>query len=164
MSSSLPNDIEKLKEIITDFLAKVDQLEAENAELRRRLGLNSENRNKPPSSDGLAKTQAFPRPKNKSIGGQKGHQGNTLKRVEHPDQIVIHAPTHGRCCGRRIEEDETELIESRQVFDLPPNRLIVTEHRVGRIYCCGRAQHGEFPATVTASVQYGAAVRALCVL
>lgn len=39
MSSSLPNDIEKLKEIITELLAKVDPLEAENAELRRRLGL-----------------------------------------------------------------------------------------------------------------------------
>ncbi|MER5917946.1 DUF6444 domain-containing protein, partial [Streptomyces sp. NPDC001982] len=35
--------------------AEIAELRAENAELKRRLGMNSKNSSKPPSSDGLAK-------------------------------------------------------------------------------------------------------------
>jgi len=36
-------------------MRRIEALEAENAELRRRLGLDSSNSSKPPSSDGLKK-------------------------------------------------------------------------------------------------------------
>ena len=55
------------------------------AELERRLGLNSENSSKPPSSDGLKKktkrTKSLRSKSKKLSGGQKGHQGETLKKV-----------------------------------------------------------------------------------
>jgi len=53
--TELPNDIESLKALIVQLLEKIAQLEAENAELRRRLGMDSHNSDKPPSSDGYQK-------------------------------------------------------------------------------------------------------------
>ena len=38
--TDLPNDIESLKALIVQLLEKIAQLEAENAELRRRLGMD----------------------------------------------------------------------------------------------------------------------------
>ena len=42
-----------LKSRLEEVEARADRLEAENAELRRRAGLNSRNSAKPPSADGL---------------------------------------------------------------------------------------------------------------
>ena len=65
---------------------RIQTLEQENqalreriAELERRLGLNSDNSSKPPSSDGLRKkqkrTQSLRSKSKRSSGGQKGHDG-----------------------------------------------------------------------------------------
>ena len=66
------------------------------AELERRLGLNSSNSGKPPSSDGLKKparaTRSLREPSGKPTGGQKGHKGETLRQVADPDATVDHYP------------------------------------------------------------------------
>lgn len=163
--TELPNDIETLKALVKELLEKIKRLEAENAELRRRLGLDSTNSHKPPSSEGYQKKPlkpGIPKPGKHCTGGQKGHRGKTLKRVEHPDQIQVHRPAYCQCCGRQFSANETyEIVQSRQVFDLPVSKLEVTEHRLAQIECCRIVQHGEYPKTVTATVQYGAGVRAL---
>lgn len=160
----LPNDIESLKALIVQLLEKIAQLEAENAELRRRLGMDSSNSDKSPSSDGYKKKPVkpgLPKDKNGSKGGQEGHKGNTLKRVEQPDHVQLHVPRQCQCCGRQFTSDEIQIFQSRQVFDLPEPKLEVTEHRLGQVECCGILQFGEYPVEVTASVQYGPRVRAL---
>jgi regulator of replication initiation timing len=58
--NEVPNDIAGLKALVEQLLQKIDWLENENAELRRRLGLNSGNSNKPPSSDGCRKKTVRP--------------------------------------------------------------------------------------------------------
>jgi transposase len=61
------------------------------AELERRLGLNSSNSGKPPSSDGLTKpvgVSSLREPSGKKTGGQKGHPGETLRRTETPDTTI----------------------------------------------------------------------------
>jgi transposase len=161
----LPDDIQELKQIIAQLLERISQLETENAELRRRLGLKSHNSSKPPSSDGLAKKPGLPKESGKKNGGQPGHAGKTLERVENPDQIIIHPATSCRCCLRKFSESEVEqIVAKRQVFDIPEPRLEVTEHQLGEITCCGRKYYGEFPSEVTNAVQYGNKIKALSVL
>ena len=80
---NLPNDIEALKEIIRQLLEKNQRLETENAELRRRLGMDSTNSHKPPSSEGYRKKTTkpgLPKKKGQGKGGQKGHKGRTLEQ------------------------------------------------------------------------------------
>ena len=59
----LPHDIESLQKLVLELLERVEKLEAENAELKRQLGMNSQNSHKPPSSDSFknVKKIAFPR-------------------------------------------------------------------------------------------------------
>jgi transposase len=131
--------------------------------LRRHLGLDSSNSDKPPSSDGYKKKSVkpgLPKDKKGAKGGQKGHKGNTLKRVEKPDHVQT--PILGQCCScrRQFRPEEAQILQSRQVFDLPEPKLEVTEHRIGQVECCGVSQCGQYPIEVTASVQYGPGVRA----
>jgi len=162
--TELPDDIESLKALIRQLLEENAKLKAENAELRRRLGMDSSNSHKPPGSDGCRKKTTgpgLPKDKKGKPGGQSGHKGNTLKRAARPDRIEVHLPQQCRCCGREFGADEAhEVIQSRQVFDLPEPELEITEHRLGQIECCGHLQSGEYPSEVTASVQYGPGVRA----
>lgn len=163
--TDLPDDIELLKAIIQQLVAETERLKAEIAELRRCLGLDSTNSHKPPSSDGYQKKTikpGLPKGGKQAKGGQPGHKGNTLERVAQPDRIEVHLPGHCRCCARQFTADAAhEVVQSRQVFDLPAPKLEVTEHRLGQIQCCGWLQRGEYPVEVTTSVQYGPGVRAL---
>ena len=72
------------------------------AELERRLGLNSSNSGKPPSSDGLNKpprVSSLREASGKKSGGQKGHRGETLRQVETPDVTIDHYPDACTACG-----------------------------------------------------------------
>lgn len=157
--------IDVLVERIAALEAEVLRLQVENAELRRRLGMNSQNSHKPPSSDGYRKKcvqPALPKGGNRASGGQVGHQGKTLRQVEKPDKVKIHLPKQCAICGRELlEEEPHRVVVKRQVFDLPDPKLEVIEHCLGEIECCGQVQRGEYPGYVTASVQYGPGVRAL---
>jgi transposase len=145
-------------------------LSARVAELERRLGLNSATSSKPPSSDGLAKkpprTRSLRRRSNKAAGGQKGHPGKTLRKVDKPDDIVDHIPTRCAGCGAALAATPGTDYDARQVFDLPaPQPLLVTEHRAHRCRCagCGAQTKAAFPAAVSAPVQYGERIAAVIV-
>jgi transposase len=161
---NLPDDIELLKTLVKQLWEENEKLQAENAELRRRLGLDSTNSHKPPSSDGYKKktvAPALPKAKHPK-GGQVGHKGRTLERVASPDHIKVHLPKQCKCCGRQFTASEPHtIVQSRQVFDLPEPKLEVTEHQIAQVQCCGLAQCGDYPAEVTAEVQYGPGVKAL---
>lgn len=150
--------------VISELRARVDALEAENAELRRRLGMNSANSSQPPSSDGLAK------PARKSLrgksgrkpGGQAGHPGSTLAQVADPDEIVRHEPLACTGCGSRLVDAREVGVERRQVFDLPPITVRVTEHQLIARRCgCGVTTQGVAPEQVHAPVSYGPRITAI---
>jgi transposase len=164
----LPDDPDSLKALVRQLWEENERLKAELAELCRRLGMDSTNSHKPPSSDGYKKkttAPGLPKGKGRRNGGQAGHTGKTLTPVERPDRMEVHLPGQCKRCGRSFSADDAyEVIQRRQVFDLPEPRLEVTEHRLGQIECCGGMHCGTFPAEVTASVQYGPGVRALTTL
>lgn len=75
---SVEERLAKLERLVEAQAARIAVLEAENAELRRRLGENSSNSSKPPSSDSLVDRAARPKdaPSGKKRGGQPGHKGH----------------------------------------------------------------------------------------
>jgi len=130
------------------------------ADALQRLALNSHNSSKPPSTDGYAK----PKPKSlrgksgKKPGGQPGHPGTTLEPVEKPDFTKVHPLSICPCgCGSDLSGQPVLFHQSRQVFDLPPQRLMVTEHQVEIKLCpvSGKLVQAPWPTGVTAPVQYG---------
>ena len=157
-----------LTEQMARLTAEVSELRAENEELRGRLGTDSHNSSKPPSSDGPG-SKPHPKsrrePSGRKPGGQPGHVGQTLRPVEPPDEIVVHAPIMCRGCGECLDTAPVVRSERRQVLDLPPVRLQVTEHQAETRQCaeCGVETLGQFPTGVAAPVQYGPGVAGLAV-
>src|SRR5450756_2140110 len=157
---------EELIALIAAQAAEIATLKARLAELERRLGLNSSNSSKPPSSDGLkkpARVSSLRESSGKPSGGQPGHKGDTLRQVAEPDQIVDHHPPVCSRCGAALTPDMAGGHATRQVFDLPePRPLIVTEHRAHCCRCaaCGTQTRAAFPEGVTAPVQYGTRIGA----
>ena len=151
--------IEMLKELVASLTSRV-------AELERRLGLNSSNSGKPPSSDGLRKptrTQSLREKSGKKTGGQPGHPGKTLRQTETPDAIIDHFPETCAGCCKALNETMATDLSARQVFDLPePKPLLVTEHRAHTCRClhCGTQTKAAFPEGVTAPTQYGPRIEA----
>ncbi len=160
---------EELIALIAALRAENASLKARIAELERRLGLNSSNSGKPPSSDGLkkpARVQSLREHSGKKPGGQKGHKGETLRQVAHPNQIVDHYPSACARCGAGLNPQASVGHSARQVFDLPePPALVVTEHRAHDCQCaaCGAKTRAAFPDGVNAPVQYGAKITAFVV-
>jgi transposase len=167
---------EQLRALVVELRARVVEQDRVIAELRAQLGKDSSNSSKPPSSDGYGKpsTQESKKNKKRSLrkrsgrnpGGQSGHAGAHLERVEVPDDQVLHEPERCAGCGsdlagaERVPDGE----EARQVFDLPQEiALCVIEHVAVRRCCdgCGEVSTGCFPEHVVAPAQYGPGIRAL---
>jgi len=128
-------------------------------ELQNQLAKDSHNSSKPPSSDGLKKPAPKSlRPKGqRPLGGQPGHQGGTLKMVSEPEHKVVHEATLCPHCETDLQEMAVIEHERRQVFDLPPTQIEVTEHQAEIKECpnCHQEVKGSFPPEVTQPTQYG---------
>ena len=136
------------------------------AELETRLGMNSRNSSKPPSSDGLAKPapKSLRRASGRKPGKQQGGQGFRLQPREVPDEVSTHAPSDCGGCGADLADAPVVGIETRQVLDLPVIELIAIEHRAQRRECaCGAVTRAPFPSEATAPTCYGPGVAALAV-
>ena len=149
-----------------DFTARLEVSEKRIKHLEDQLAKNSRNSGKPPSSDG------FNRPAPKSLreksqrptGGQPGHAGFTLARSDQPDRIELHQVKTCARCGGAPGAMKCISVEKRQVHDLPPRGLIVTEHQAETKLCaCGCLNQAAFPPEVSAPVQYGPGVKAAAV-
>ncbi|HMC94791.1 MAG TPA: IS66 family transposase [Polyangia bacterium] len=163
--------IEVLRLRVAELEARLAERDAVIAELRARLDQNSRNSSKPPSTDGYGKPPAEKKNKQRSLrrrsgrkqGGQPGHRGHHLERLEDPDRTVLHPVERCDCCGRDLSGMPIVESQSRQVFDLPEMpRLDCVEHWIQKRRCeCGHLAGSSFPAGVTGPVCYGPRIRAL---
>lgn len=147
-------DPERVVDLLLDLMERVEKLEDI-------IKKNSGNSSKPPSSDPSSAT----RPKQRSLrgtsgkksGGQKGHRGATLKRVDDPDETVTHRLKVCPVTGRKLTDADVVGTIRCQVFDLPEPKFEVTEHvyYVYRVPGLSQTVHAPFLPGASAPVQYG---------
>jgi transposase len=148
------------REQIVVLVARVQELEA-------RLAKDSHNSSKPPASDGLArKTKSLRKRSGKKPGGQLGHRGQTLRLVATPDVVAEHRPAVCAACQMPLDGQTLVVLrERRQVQELPPLRLRITEHQALHVQCpsCRTVSVGAFVHEAPSRAQYGPRLRALAV-
>jgi len=124
--------------------------------LANRLNLNSTNSSKPPSSDPNRKKKTKSKT-GKKPGGQKGHVGTTLKKVDDPDKVELIKVDRSKLPPGRYRQVG---FDSRQVFDIDISR-VVTEYRAQILQDNkGNRFVATFPKGVTKAVQYGTGFKA----
>jgi len=148
--------LEEEKGLSPAFVASMNLLLVLVSLLIDRLGLNSRNSSKPPSSDPNRPKVKMSAGKRKP-GGQKGHDGKTLQKFADPDKV------------EEIKVDRSKLpegqykdagYETRQVVDIDISR-VVTEYRAQILEDENKKRYvAEFPKGVTRPVQYGTPVKA----
>lgn len=150
--------IERLKGTTHDQAERIQTLE-------HQLHQHSQNSHNPPSQDRFVKPKSRRRPSGRSPGGQPGHPGRTLEPSSDPDHIVRHRVEQCKHCARAMADVETTDWESRQVFDLPPIKLEITEHQAEVKFCpaCYHGNRATFPDGVDQPIQYGPEISALIV-
>ncbi|TML42496.1 MAG: IS66 family transposase, partial [Actinobacteria bacterium] len=92
-------------------------------------------------------------------GGQPGHEGagRPLEGEHRVDEFVDHYPDSCQGCGHEFADDEkvpSRRPGRRQVAELPPTTVVISEHRAQRLRCpaCQRKTAARFPADVAASL------------
>lgn len=145
-------------------IAIIKKLEARIAELETRLNQNSANSGRPPSTD-MFRPQSQRRKGERRVGGQEGHPGSTLRMVPVPDVIVDHKVVVCDACGVSLVDVSVSDMARRQVYDIPPVRMVVTEHRAEtkQCPCCGSFTRADFPEAVSQPAQYGQYLKAFVV-
>ena len=117
--------------------------------------------------------QGFIKPKNqrpktdRPTGGQKGHKGHTLEKSEKPDKTQAHQPEKCPNCGLNLKDIPGEVVETRQVIDLPEViRFLTVEHQALQVCCpgCQCQVKAQFPEHVNAPVVYGPNTQATCLV
>ena len=139
-------------------------LATELASLRERIGRNSRNSSRPPSSDSPGfKPPARRKGSGRKRGGQQGHPGTgpELLPVERVDEVVEHHPDACRRCGTLLQGEDPEPLR-HQVIEIPPITPLVIEHRLHRLVCpcCSTSTCAELPAAVEPG-RYGPRLSAL---
>lgn len=113
---------EAVVQLVLSLAEQVERLEARVQDLERRLGKDSHNSHKPPSSNGLRrgkKPKSLRQSGERPSGGQAGLAGTTLLPTAKPDARKLYTPSACAHCGDSLEAVPACRTERRQVFDLP---------------------------------------------
>ncbi len=150
---------EAVIELVLGLVERLETLEGKDKK-------NSSNSSKPPSGDGFGKKTKSSRTKSqRETGGQIDHPGSTLEWSEEVDVVVEHKLEQCHKCGTTLAKEPLQTIYARQVYDIPPIELKVTEHRIEVKNCphCGIENQANFPSEATNVVQYGPKLKSMMV-
>lgn len=138
-------------------VAQIDDLKAQMAEMRERLGLNSKNFSKPLSSDPPTHRLSTQRePTGRNRGGQPGQSGSdrNLKAVAQIDRVIDLRPADCSRCGALLLSDNPKPAR-HQVSDVPVTRTLITKYRRHTLKCLGyvAANQADWPAEAGRAVE-----------
>ena len=132
---------------------------------------NSGNSSTPPSkenmkAEAIRRTKTLRKPTGRKPGGQKGHEGSTLKMTPTPDETEDVSPNYCTKCGSSLEDCERILDYVTQVVSIPDLKPIVKEIRHYITVCkqCGERIQSHAPRKRGSNaVVYDATVKSLVV-
>ena len=147
------------------------------AELEKKLAKyetpdkNSANSSTPPSKENMKdenirRTKSLRKPTGRKPGGQKGHEGSTLKMTQTPDETEEVSANYCTKCGASLEDCERILDCVTQVVSIPDLKPIVKEIRHYITVCkqCGERIQSHAPRKRGSNaVVYDASVKSLVV-
>lgn len=125
-----------------------------------RLNINSRNSSIPPSQDPHRRDRGrtVRAESKRKVGGQPGHKGETIARVENPEKIeLLYVDKRTLPRGhqyRRIEDDIRQVIDIQIKRQVTEYRAEVLEDERGKQY------RATFPKEAIRPVQYGGSVKA----
>jgi len=135
------------------LLALLGNLQTELADLRQqvadlnaRLGQNSQNSSRPPSSDAANVKRPPPRESSgRKRGAQPGHEFHHRPLLP-ADAEVPCKPMACRHCGETLVGSDPQPLR-HQVLELPPIKPLVTEYQLHRLVCphCGTSTCAPLP-------------------
>ena len=136
---------QELVDLVASQAELIEKLTARVAELERRLGADSSNSSRPPSSDSpytkkVAKTRSSRQRSGRKPGKQPGDPGVSRSLTDNPDKTIRIDPDTCTGCNGSLAGSTPRTVERRQVVDLPPvPAVVITEYRLGAstCRCCG---------------------------
>ena len=180
---------EELAGVLAVLTVRVDALEAENAglraenaELRRRLGMNSGNSSIPPSKEPIAAKagrkakrsadrSSRERSRERKPGGQQGHKGSGLAPAAVPDRTgTAGAPAGCRGCGADLADPAVSASDAGAAWAQVWDTLPVVVEKVHwwlprrRCGCCKTITTAAVPYAQAGSVVYGPNINAAAIL
>ena len=159
----LPQTLEEAQALVRLLWAELVAVRGELAgwqarvqELETRLGENSSNSSRPPSTDPPSTPKRPPAPPSgRRRGAQPGHPAHqrALVPADQVDAVVAHWPRRCRRCQTPLAPAEAPVVGEpvrHQVTELPPVRAHVTEHRLYHLRCphCATTTCAALPADV----------------
>lgn len=158
--------IAQLEALVLELRAELAELRRENEELREKVGKNSRNSSKPPSTD---PPWQKPAPKQKGPlkrGAKFGHEKHErpLVPADKVSRVVEALPESCDGCGASLAGHKDPKPRVLQVIDIPNIEADVTEYHQHTVGCaCGVYTTAALPASVTQS-SFGPGLKALVCL
>ena len=156
--ASQHSDICQLNRNIDRLNADLRKRDKEIEELKARLAKyeapdkNSGNSSTPPSKESIKdeavrRTRTLRKPTGRKPGGQRGHEGSTLKMTQTPDETEDVSANYCTRCGASLEDSERILDYVTQVVSIPELKPIVKEIRHYITVCkhCGERVQSHAP-------------------
>ena len=153
--------IRQLERSMIDVQKRLSVVEKRTEKLEVRVGKNSKNSSKPPSSDSPFSRSGGRKKKSKRAkGGQKGHKGH-LQEVLPPGRTVQRVPELCSCGNADFSGQPMKPFYTHQHVELPEIKMDVTHFVLNRCRCprCGKTAKAKLPSE--AATGYGPRLSAL---